>query len=152
LNGTLEDVRIIGADDLSKMKTWVDASYAVHMDTKSHTGGVVSFGTGAVMGKSCKQKLNTKSSMEEELVGASKNYLTRYGQGSFCKSRFKLSDKTHFTRTIRVRYDLRKMGGSRVGRILGTSTYGIISSKTGLRLNGSMLSDVPGNKCWRISS
>jgi hypothetical protein len=50
LNGTLEDVQIIGADNLSKMKTWVDASYAVHMDMKSHTGGVVSFFTGAVMG------------------------------------------------------------------------------------------------------
>jgi hypothetical protein len=41
LNGTLKDVRIIGADDLVNMKTWVDASYAVHMDTKSHMGGVV---------------------------------------------------------------------------------------------------------------
>jgi hypothetical protein len=70
LNGTLEDVGIIGADDLLKMKPWVDASYAVHMDMKSHTGGVVSFGTGAVMGKSSKQKLNTKSSTEAELVGA----------------------------------------------------------------------------------
>jgi hypothetical protein len=68
LNGTLEDVRIIGADDLSKMKTWVDTSYVVHMDMKSHTGGVVSFG---VMGKSSTQKLNTKSSTEAELVGAS---------------------------------------------------------------------------------
>jgi hypothetical protein len=53
------------------MKTWVDASYVVRMDMKSHTGGVVSFGTGAVMGKSSKQRLKTKSSMEAELVGAS---------------------------------------------------------------------------------
>jgi KUP system potassium uptake protein len=53
------------------MKTWVDASYAVHGDMKSHTGGVVSFGTGATMSKSSKQKLNTKSSTEAELVGAS---------------------------------------------------------------------------------
>ena len=53
------------------MKTWVDASYAVHKDMKSHTGGVVSFGIGAVMSKSSKQKLNVKSSTEAELVGAS---------------------------------------------------------------------------------
>jgi hypothetical protein len=53
------------------MKTWVDASYAVHTDMKSHMGGVVSFDTGVVMGKSSKQKLNTKSSTEAELVGAS---------------------------------------------------------------------------------
>ena len=71
IKGLLDMYRIIGADDLSKMMTWVDASYAVHRDMKSHTGGVISFGTGAVMSKSTKQKLNTKSSTEAELVGAS---------------------------------------------------------------------------------
>jgi hypothetical protein len=50
------------ADDIGMMKMWVDASYAVHKDMKSHTGGVVLFGIGAVMSKSIKQKLNTKSS------------------------------------------------------------------------------------------
>jgi len=38
---------------------------------KSHTGGVISFGQGALFSKSTKQKLNTKSSTEAELVGAS---------------------------------------------------------------------------------
>ena len=71
LHGSLDDVLIIGADDIGVMKTWVDASYAVHKDMKSHTGGVVSFGNGAIMSKSSKQKLNTKSSTEAELVGAS---------------------------------------------------------------------------------
>jgi hypothetical protein len=71
LNGTMDEYRVIGADDLSKVSTWVDASYAVHKDMKSHTGGVVSFGTGAALSKSSKQKLNTKSSTEAELVGAS---------------------------------------------------------------------------------
>jgi hypothetical protein len=56
------------------MKTWVDASYAVHQDMTSHMGGVVSLGQGALMCKSSKQKLNTKSSTEAELLGAS-NYL-----------------------------------------------------------------------------
>ncbi len=71
LNGTLDEFLVLGADDMGIMKTWVDASYAVHGDMKSHTGGVVSFGTGATMSKSSKQKLNTKSSTEAELVGAS---------------------------------------------------------------------------------
>jgi hypothetical protein len=71
IHGSLDEFRVIGADDLKKMMTWVDASYAVHRDMKSHTGGVVSFGTGALMSKSSKQKLNTKSSTEAELVGAS---------------------------------------------------------------------------------
>lgn len=71
INESLDKYRVIGADNLSKMKTWVDAAYAMHCDMKSHTGGVVSFGTGAVMSKSTKQKLNTKSSTEAKLVGAS---------------------------------------------------------------------------------
>ena len=41
----------------------------------SHTGGVISFGRGAAMSKLSKQKINTKSSTEAELVGAS-NYLS----------------------------------------------------------------------------
>jgi hypothetical protein len=71
LRGTLDESLTLEADDLTIMKTWVDASYGVHKDFKSHTGGAVSFGQGAVMCKSAKQKLNTKSSTEAELVGAS---------------------------------------------------------------------------------
>ena len=38
---------------------------------KSHTGGLMSFGTGGLICKSSKHKLNTKSSTEVELVGTS---------------------------------------------------------------------------------
>jgi hypothetical protein len=71
LKGTINDVLIIGAYSLTTIQTWVDASYAVHQDMKSHTGGAISFGHGTLMSKSSKQKLNTKSSTEAELVGAS---------------------------------------------------------------------------------
>ena len=42
----------------------------MHEDMRSHTGGRVSFGRGILMGRSTKQKLNTTSSTESELVGA----------------------------------------------------------------------------------
>ena len=71
LNRTLDDVLTIGADSLTRLMTWVDAAYGVHRDMKSHTGGAMSLGRGAIMCKSSKQKLNTKSSTEAELVGAS---------------------------------------------------------------------------------
>ncbi|KAI2490730.1 Reverse transcriptase (RNA-dependent DNA polymerase) [Fragilaria crotonensis] len=71
LKGTLHYKYTIGSDDMGKIRTWVDASYAVHPDMKSHTGGLLSFGTGGLVCKSAKQKLNTKSSTEAELVGAS---------------------------------------------------------------------------------
>ena len=38
---------------------------------RSHTGGITSFGIGGMLCKSSKQKLNTKSSTEAEVVGAS---------------------------------------------------------------------------------
>jgi hypothetical protein len=71
INGTMDLEYIVGADNLNQLRTWVDASYAVHPDMKSHTGGVISLGTGGIICKSSKQKLNTKSSTEAELVGAS---------------------------------------------------------------------------------
>jgi hypothetical protein len=71
LRGTLDMVMRLGADSLLEMKTWVDASYAVHPDMKSHTGGCISFGIGVLLAMSTKQKLNTKSSTEAEVVGAS---------------------------------------------------------------------------------
>jgi len=48
---------------------WVDSSYAVHPDMCSHSGIIMMPGKGAMYSSLCKQKLNTKSSMEAELVG-----------------------------------------------------------------------------------
>jgi hypothetical protein len=59
------------ADNLSVVKWWVDASYAVHADMRSHTGATMSLGKGAIFGTSTKQKLNSKSSTEAELIGVS---------------------------------------------------------------------------------
>ena len=68
LKATKDDERIIGATSLDKLMTWVDASYAIHDNMRSHTGGMMSFGIGALHTKSTRQKLNTKSSTEAELV------------------------------------------------------------------------------------
>jgi hypothetical protein len=51
------------------VKWWIDASFAVHPDMKSHTGRTMSLGKGSIYSMSQKQRLNTKSSMEAELVG-----------------------------------------------------------------------------------
>ena len=45
-----------------KVIAYIDASYAVHADKKSHTGCIIKLGKGAVYGKSSTQKLNTTSS------------------------------------------------------------------------------------------
>jgi hypothetical protein len=59
------------ADTINIVKWWVDASYGVHTDMKSHTGWAMSLGRGAIYGTSTRQKINTKSSTEAEVVGVS---------------------------------------------------------------------------------
>jgi hypothetical protein len=71
LNASIDMPLTLSIDDMSTIKTWVDAAYALHSDMKSHTGGVIMMGKGALYGKSSKQKLNTKSSTEAEVVGSS---------------------------------------------------------------------------------
>ncbi|CAJ1948707.1 unnamed protein product [Cylindrotheca closterium] len=59
----------LSADDLRVIKWYVDASFAVHPDFKSHTGAVMTMGTGAVQAITRKQKLNCDSSTYAELIG-----------------------------------------------------------------------------------
>jgi hypothetical protein len=55
----------------SQVLAYVDASFGVHEDMKSHTGTWITMGKGGIFVKSSKQKLMTKSSTEAELVGMS---------------------------------------------------------------------------------
>ena len=56
------------ADDDIDIKWWSDASFTVHPDMKSHTGGTMSFGKGLVHSMSRKQRINTKSSTKAEII------------------------------------------------------------------------------------
>ena len=59
----------IGWDGTGNVYWYVDASFAVHDNMRSHTGAVMTLGKGAALSMSTKQKINTKSSTEAELVG-----------------------------------------------------------------------------------
>jgi hypothetical protein len=63
LQGTLS--REVNGD----IKWWIDASFANHTDMKGHSGGTVSFGNVCIHSTSVKQKLDTRSSTESEVVG-----------------------------------------------------------------------------------
>ncbi len=69
LKGTVDLPLILRANGTGIVKWWVDAAYAVHRDMKGHTGGTLQLGKGSINSKSIKQKLNTTSSTESELVG-----------------------------------------------------------------------------------
>jgi hypothetical protein len=69
LRGTPNLPLTLKAGDMSILKWWIDASFATHADMKSHTGVMLTLGKGAAYAASTKQKLNTKSSPESEVVG-----------------------------------------------------------------------------------
>ena len=58
---------------MNVIKWYIDASFAVHPDFKSHTGMVMQFvgGRGAVQSASRNQKQNSRSSTEAEIVATS---------------------------------------------------------------------------------
>lgn len=71
LKGTINLVLTIGADNLNNMDTLAAVSYGVHPDSRSHTGGCISFGWGVILKKSQKQKINTKVPQKDKwLVSA----------------------------------------------------------------------------------
>jgi KUP system potassium uptake protein len=69
LRGTQQLSLTLEADDTHVVKWWVDAAFAVHHDMRSQTGVTMTMGKGSVYASSLRQKLNTRSSTEAELVG-----------------------------------------------------------------------------------
>jgi hypothetical protein len=70
LRGTLELPLTIRPSDMSVLRWYVDGSHASHPDCRGQTGGCLTLGNGAPITTSIKQKLNTRSSTESELVAA----------------------------------------------------------------------------------
>ena len=68
IKSTINEKRKIGAQSLTNLYTWLDASYAVHDNMRSHMGEMMSLGNGIMHGKSAMNKINTKSTTETELV------------------------------------------------------------------------------------
>jgi hypothetical protein len=68
LDYTKEDTLKLDCDDDGTINWHLDAAFAVHKDAKSHTGATMSLGSGAITSISTKQKINTRSSTEAELV------------------------------------------------------------------------------------
>ena len=67
--GTIGIPLILSIDKLGNIKWYIGASFKVHKDMRSHTGGFITMGKGGAYLKSNKQTLNTKISTEAKLVG-----------------------------------------------------------------------------------
>ena len=62
----------LGFKGVPTLSVYIDASFGVHQDRKSHSGVFTTMGRGATYTKSTTQKINTTSSCEAELVAISK--------------------------------------------------------------------------------
>jgi len=69
IRGTRTLPLILSANGSGLLKWWIDASFAVHPNMRGHSGGGLSLGRGFPIVGSTKQKLNTRSSTETEIVG-----------------------------------------------------------------------------------
>jgi hypothetical protein len=69
LRGTKLLPLILSANGSGILKWWIDGSFATHPNMRGHTGGGLSMGRGFPIVTSTKQKLNTRSSTESEIVG-----------------------------------------------------------------------------------
>ena len=90
IRGTKDLVLTLSADGSGILKWYVDGSFTVHPNMRGHTGGGLTMGTGYPISASTKQKLNTRSSTESELVGVddlmpsilwTRNFLEAQGYG-----------------------------------------------------------------------
>ena len=72
LYGTSNEALVLGMDESVDNKiilhVYIDASYGVHEDLKSHSGMIITLGEGAIIAMSTKQKCVSKSSTEAELI------------------------------------------------------------------------------------
>ncbi len=69
LQGDCEQPLILSGDNEGVLMWYVDASFAVHPNMWGHSGGCLTMGRRFPISVSTKQKLNTMSSTESELVG-----------------------------------------------------------------------------------
>ena len=68
LKRTANECLTLALDDTRRVIWSIDAAFAVHPDKKSHSGMTMTMGKGAITSLLRKQKLNTRSSTEAELV------------------------------------------------------------------------------------
>ena len=71
-------------DNLNILKWFIDILYMVHKNIKGYTDSGLIMRKSVVFSKSTKQKLNTKSSTEIEIVGIDNIFSKIYGQIISC--------------------------------------------------------------------
>jgi hypothetical protein len=85
LKGTMDLCLTLSCSALDKLTWYIDGSYAVHSDMKGQSGATLMTGGCAVLCRSNKQKINTRSSTESELIAVDDALPTIQWTRSFLK-------------------------------------------------------------------
>jgi histone deacetylase 1/2 len=116
LNGSRELGLVLRASEPLTIKAYIDAAYGLHQDGKSHSGLIISIGSGAVSSKSTKQKLVTKSSTESELVATSDFASEALCSVEFLKAQGEIIDKPIIFQDNQSTIQMIHNGGSKSDR------------------------------------
>ena len=123
VKSSLHDVPVLHADDSPIIKWYVDTSFGVHPDFKSHTGVAMTYEAGVPIAMSCQQRLNTCSSTEAELVGVDDGIYLILCTKLILEAQGHKLMSTWCIRTTRVPYFWKSM----VSRVLVTGLGGLTS-------------------------
>ena len=124
----------LSANSLHTVRWWVDASYAVNPDMKSHGGGCMSLGTGFLYGTSRKHRMNTKISSVSEIVSADDVLPQMRWTLYFIEAQgYKMSSTAiYYTKTTKAQSCWRPMDKDQVRSTPATLMKDISSLQTGL--------------------
>jgi hypothetical protein len=86
MKSTIDLPLILSANKSRMVEWWVDASYAARQNMRSQTGGTMSKGTATIYSTSRKQRFNTTSLTDTELIPADDVMSQIIGQDFFYKA------------------------------------------------------------------
>jgi hypothetical protein len=75
LQVTRNDIARMSANNTQPIKWYIDSSFAVHKDMRSHTRAIITFGKGAIILDSTKQQINARSSTKSKLAATDNTIL-----------------------------------------------------------------------------
>jgi hypothetical protein len=125
LRGRRTMLLILSTNSSGILKWWVDASFTVHPNMLGHSGGGLSLGQGFSIVSSSKQKINSCSSTETEIVGA--DDLCQQSFGPHISWELKATTfKTIFcSKTTRALFFWRRVARLQAASAPSTSTFSI---------------------------
>ena len=109
LKKTKEEKLILKADDTQTINWYIDAAFGAHDDMKSYTGACMTLGKGMICTFSNKQKVNSRSLTEAELIAVDDKVLKVMWTNNLSNTNVSMWTWMWFTKIIWFLWDQRQM-------------------------------------------